>query len=176
MDKLILVQPTEADAEKLEAYRAEFPAGRLQVTADPDRIPGMDGMEEFESVSDWISYMKTMEGKISWYMTVREKDRKVVGMIAMRHSLEYDDDDEDFASHIGYSIRPSEQRKGYAKEQLRLCLQKAKEAGLETVRLVCRDINIGSGKTILANGGVYLDSIYGEESGLTIDRYDIRLS
>ena len=51
---------------------------------------------------------------------------------------------------------------------------KAREMGIGTVRLVCCDRNTGSIRTILANGGVYVDSVYGEESGLTVNRYDIR--
>ena len=53
---------------------------------------------------------------------------------------------------------------------------KAKEMGLDKVRIVCRDINIGSNKTILANSGVYVDMIHGEVSGMNINRYDIPLS
>ena len=116
-----------------------------------------------------------MSGKISWYISVRKSDNRIVGALILRHSLEYDDDDPDFCSHIGYSVRPSERLKGDAKEQLRLGLEKAKEAGLQNVRLICRDINTGSVRTILANGGRYIDSLYGEESGMTIDRYDISL-
>ena len=48
--------------------------------------------------------------------------------------------------------------------------------GLDKVRIVCRDINIGSNKTILANSGVYVDMIHGEVSGMNINRYDIPLS
>ncbi|MDE7292180.1 MAG: GNAT family N-acetyltransferase [Treponemataceae bacterium] len=108
-------------------------------------------------------------------MSVRESDGKIVGFVIFRHKLEYDDDDEEFASNFGYSVRTSERGKGYAKEQLRLGLQKAKKFGLRKVRIVCRDINIGSNKTILANGGIYVDTIRGMESGLAINRYDIRL-
>ena len=175
MRGLVFKRPTPADAEKIAEYRAEFPAGRMRVTYDPERIPGMDCLEEHGSIPSWLRFCETMEGKISWFMTVRERDGRIVGFLCLRHKLEYDDDDPEFCSHIGYSVRPSEQGKGYGKEQLRLGLEKARALGLSKVRLICRAENTASGKTILANGGVYVDTIHGEESGLNVDRYDILL-
>ena len=175
MDELMLAEPNLTYAGQIENYRAEFPRDRMQATADPDRIPGLDCLEDFDRVEDWLSFCALQRGKISWYMAVRKSDGRIVGFCCLRHRLEYDDDDPDFASHIGYSVRPSERRKGYAKEQLRLLLQKAKEAGITRVRIICRDLNEGSRRTILANGGIYIDSIRGEESGMTIERYDILL-
>ena len=173
MDEMKLVEVSEEYADRIAEYRDEFPSERMRVTYDPERIPGMDYLEDYGSVQEWLEFCKSMRDKITWYMCIRKSDGRIVGFSCLRHKLEYDDDDIDFASHIGYSVRPSERGKGYAKEQLRLVLQKAHDLGIDTVRLVCRDINEGSIRTILANGGIYMDSIYGEESGLTINRYDL---
>ena len=175
MDAFRLTGISDAFAEAIETYRAETHTGGMRVTHTPDRIPGLDGLEDFESASDWIEYTRSMAGKISWYLSVREGDNRIIGAVVLRHRLEYDDDDIDFASHIGYSIHPAERNKGYAKAQLGLALLEAKKLGLDSVRIVCRDTNTASRRTILANGGEYVDSIYGEESGMTIERYDIRL-
>lgn len=173
MSGLLLVSPTVSDISAIEAYRAEFSPDRMRVTLNENRVPGMDYLEEYDSVAAWLRFTDEMRGKISWYMTVRQRDKRLVGFICLRHRLEYDDDDPEFRSHIGYSVRPSERGKGLGAEQLRLCLQKAKEIGLKTVRIVCRDINIPSAKTILASGGRYVDTIHGEESGMNIQRYDV---
>lgn len=176
MSKLKLIKASAEYAEKILEYRAEFPAERMRVTYEPSRIPGMDYLEKYENVLEWLQFCEDMSDKITWYMAIRENDDKIVGFVVFRHKLEYDDDDIEFASNFGYSVRPSERGKGYAKEQLRIGLQKAKALGLDKVRIVCRDINIGSTKTILANGGVYVDTIHGEESGMNINRYDIQIS
>ena len=176
MDELQLVPVSLALADEIAVYRASFPADRMRVTLDPERIPGLDHLEEYADIPSWLRFCETMRGKITWYATLRKQDGKMVGALCFRHRLEYDDDDPEFASHIGYSIRPDERRKGYAREQLRLALQEAKAMGLEKVRVICRDINLGSIKTILSCGGMYVDTLHGEESGLNVNRYDIPIS
>ena len=176
MNELQLVPLSLALADESAAYRAAFPANRMRVTLDPDRIPGLDHLEEYDNIPAWLRFCETMRGKTTWYATIRKQDGKMVGALCFRHRLEYDDDDPEFCSHIGYSIRPDERRKGYAKEQLRLALQEAKALGVNKVRLICRDTNAGSVKTILSCGGVYVDTLRGEESGMIVNRYDIPIS
>lgn len=176
MSDIKLIKPSVEYAQKIADYRAEFPDERERVTYDPSRIPGMDYLEKYDNVLDWLKFCENMFDKLTWYMAFRESDSKIVGFIIFRHKLEYDDDGTEFASNIGYSICPSERGKGYAKEMLRLGLLEAKAFGLDKVRIVCCDTNIGSNKTILANGGVYVDTIHGDVSGLNVNRYDIRIN
>lgn len=70
--------------------------------------------------------------------------------------------------HIGYSIRPSERGKGYAKESLRQGLQVAKEKNIQRALVTCSTENPASRAVILANGG-QLEDIRHETERYWID-------
>ena len=70
--------------------------------------------------------------------------------------------------HIGYSIRPSERGKGYAKEALRQGLQVAKEKNIKRALVTCSTENPASRAVILANGG-QLEDIRHETERYWID-------
>lgn len=108
----------------------------------------------------------------SLYVSIRNSDNKVVGLIDLRHHINHPILKE-IGGHIGYNIRPSERRKGYGTEQLSLCLLKAKELGLDKVLVTCLNNNEGSKRIILANGGIYeRDS---KDRNKVIERYWIEL-
>jgi len=94
-------------------------------------------------------------------------------MIQIRHY--FNEYLEKYAGHIGYSVRPSERRKGYAKEMLKNVLPFCREIGLEKVLVVCIDGNIGSEKTILANGGVYESTVLEPNENRNLKRFWINL-
>ncbi|SFD11454.1 GNAT family N-acetyltransferase [Butyrivibrio sp. YAB3001] len=95
-------------------------------------------------------------------------------MIDIRHELsEYL---YNFGGNIGYSIRPSERRKGYAKEMLRLALPYCRDdLGLSKVMISCITGNEGSRKTIIANGGIYENTLHEPDEGIDLERYWISL-
>ena len=68
-----------------------------------------------------------------------------------------------YAGHIGYSIRPSERGKGYAKETLCQGLQVAKEKNIKRTLVTCSVNNPASRAVILANGGLLEDVRNGVE-------------
>ena len=65
--------------------------------------------------------------------------------------------------HIGYSIRPSERCKGYAKETLRQGWQVAKEKNIKRALVTCSVNNPASRAVIIANGGIFEDARNGVE-------------
>ena len=104
----------------------------------------------------------------SEYLLLNEKN-DIIGMVNIRHFLNERYKKE--GGHIGYSIRPTERRKGYNKISLYLSLLECEKLGLEKVLITCDDINVGSYKTIEALGGILENKINYE--GRIIRRYYI---
>jgi predicted acetyltransferase len=59
--------------------------------------------------------------------------------------------------HIGYDVRPSMRRRGYATAMLREALPIAKSLGIDPALITCRQDNVASRKVIEANGGIFDD-------------------
>ena len=105
------------------------------------------------------------------YFLIREDDNKLLGFIDLRYDFtEYL---YNFGGHIGYSIRPSERRKGYAKKMLSMALEKYRERNIDKVLICCNRSNIGSVKTIMANGGILENEVMNDDE--IIQRYWISL-
>lgn len=103
------------------------------------------------------------------YFTIRESDNKIVGMVNLRHYL--NDYLKKYGGHIGYGIRPSERRKGYAKIQLYLTLIKAHNMGIDKVMVDCISTNEGSERTIKALGGIFDEKVYEENRKVFLHNY-----
>ena len=103
------------------------------------------------------------------YFLIREDDNKIVGMIDLRLGLnEYL---RNYGGHIGYSIRPTERRKGYNKINLYLILKEAKRNNLDKVLITCADYNDGSRKTILSFDGRFEKTTFDESDNETMELY-----
>lgn len=158
MDEIKLIKPTMEYAEDIMQFRQEILDAK-----DPDAFAGCGNLEECTTAQQWIDTISLMEnqetcpeGRVSAniFIAVRTSDNKIVGVIDLRHhlgnpvlSL--------WGGHFGYIVRPSERKKGHAREMVRQNLEKCKELGLHEVMITCNRSNIASERTILANGGVF---------------------
>lgn len=107
------------------------------------------------------------------FMYVREADQRIVGMIQVRHY--FNDFLEKFGGNIGYSVRPSERRKGYAGEMLAQVLPYCRELGMEKVLITCEADNEASRRTILKNGGKYESTVKIPDEDVQLERYWIEI-
>ena len=158
MEDFILIRPTLEYASEIASYRREFldvgdsmdGCGPLRRIEDPERVP---------------SHLVPA----TQFFLVRRADQRLVGMLQVRHC--FNDYLEKYAGHIGYSVRPSERRQGYAKRMLAMALPFCWEMGLDRVLISCLDGNLASERTILANGGVYESTVFEPNSQRDLKRF-----
>ena len=92
------------------------------------------------------------EGRVPATFLIAENEGNLVGRTSIRHELN------DFllsvGGHIGYGVRPSYRRQGFATEVLRQSLAYARELGITEVLVTCLDNNEGSKRVIESHGGL----------------------
>jgi predicted acetyltransferase len=103
-----------------------------------------------------------------------DSQNQIVGTSNLR--LELTDSLKRSGGHIGYGVKPSERRKGYATKILEKTLEVAKSYGILEVLLTCDHDNIGSIKTIINNGGKLESQEFLEDKNITINRYWINMN
>ena len=103
------------------------------------------------------------------YWLYNDKTNVLLGASNLRHYLT--EDGLKLWGHIGYGIRPSERKKGYATELLRMTMTEAKKKNIDKVLLGAYIGNIGSWKVMEKCGGKLEYIFIEEETGLTVKRY-----
>ena len=174
-EKLILVKPDASYAEEIISYRREM------LLADSS-MDGCGSLRRMEDPHEWLKENETYANpetvpkdrvQSTQFVLTREEEKRILGMIQVRHY--FNEYLEKYAGHIGYSVRPTESRRGYAKRMLHESLAFCREIGLDRILVSCLRENEGSRRTILANGGIYETTVYEPRENVWLERYWIAI-
>jgi predicted acetyltransferase len=153
-----LVRPTSALFDSWASAVAEFGEGHvdgsgLQAPVTPDRATLDALIAKSELLADTSAELPadSVHNDLYWIVD----DGEVVGFVSFRHEL--NEWLREVGGHIGYAVRASRRREGYASAGLALALDRAREVGLDRVLVTCDDDNVGSYRTIERAGGVLQD-------------------
>ncbi len=168
-----LVKPSLSMEKEYIDYITEWEATEEKIVPNASK---RDSMSFKELVNKWKEYeSESMYEKglvpSSIYFLMDEY-KKIYGAIDIRHEL--NDYLLRYGGHIGYGIRPSQRRKGYASQMLTLALPIVKELGISKALITCDKNNTGSAKTIMNNGGILENEVINGDE--ITQRYWITLS
>lgn len=174
-DELLFVEPSLAYADEITAYRREMLAaessfdGCLSMKRMPDPEEYVKYCTEFANPA---RRLKENDVRVTVLLCVRKTDYKMIGCMQVHHGL--NQQMKDFTGHVGYSVRPSERRKGYATQMLAKAKDFLSSFGFSEICVSCLPGNEASRRTILANGGELLERVHLEEDNVDLERYVIR--
>lgn len=159
-DTLFLTRPSVAYVETFIDALREFHAEGNFVYQDIDQVAA--------DVSAFVAQLRNDENRelvaadrvpeTHYWLLRRDHDTDTfVARGSIRHDLT--EHLRHIGGHIGYAVRPSERRKGYGTEILRLMLPEAKRLGINPVLITCDADNVGSRKIIERNGGQFENAV-----------------
>lgn len=148
--------PELEDKSEILLYIQEHYSHNEKSLSASNMLTGMDYGQWVKKIHDNVWAADPVWGKSLTYLCYNEQD-ELVGLLNIRFDLP-----EDLVfkyGHIGYGVRPSQRRKGYASQMLKFALEKCREIGLECAVLGCYRENMGSVKTIIKNGGILVREV-----------------
>ena len=161
--KLELIVPSEQYEEEWKSIVAEMRAETPDITPYALRHQTDDYAEYLRIVRRFAAGKDIPAGKVpsEVYFLCRNGETRILGAVDIRLAL--NDYLFRIGGNIGYGVRPSERRKGYAGKMLALALDRCRELGMKRVLVSCDEDNPGSRRTIEKNGGI-LENIVDFES------------
>ena len=144
-------EPIDVSLQQIEDYKNEF-------SLNNESIHGAANLTEL-SARDWVQFVERTKHKetvspgfVTAHTFFALDNNKIIGIINARHEL--NDYLLNLGGHIGYSVRKSERRKGYAKKMLNYTSEFLFSLGLDKILITCDKNNIASKRTIKSCGGI----------------------
>ena len=175
-EEFFFVEPSMTYADEISAYREEMLAaessfdGCFSMRRMPDPKEYTDYCIEFANPS---RVLKENGARGTVLLCIRKSDNRMVGCMQVHHVL--NEQMKNITGHVGYSVRPSERRKGYATTMLAKAKDYLTVFGFSEMYISCLPENEASRRTILANSGEYLETVYLDADGVDLERYRIKL-
>jgi len=171
LELLKQVKPTKEYEKQAIEYIKEF----HQYNSEINGVGGLD--RYLEDYDGWLEKLEEDRNRIpnkekvpaETYFLVKTKDNTIVGMVNIR--LVLNEKLKKFGGNIGYSIRPTERRKGYNKVNLYLALLVCQKYGIKEVFMDCDKNNIASRRTIESLGGLLLQEYFDDENNKCVIQY-----
>ncbi|MBQ3888999.1 MAG: GNAT family N-acetyltransferase [Clostridia bacterium] len=166
-----LVRPSEEYLAQIAAFRGELltTGSRMDGCGPLRRVKSPEGFVEYCRAAEQGDLPRADMVPATQFLYVREADGTVVGMLQVRHRL-----NRRLAAcggHVGYCVRPSERRKGYATAMLAAALPYCRALGIDPV--VIFTSNEASARVVRANGGVKTGDAVDGQTGTALERFEI---
>ncbi len=169
MEKLKFIRPNKEYEKQAFEYIQEFKNYN-------SHINGAGGLAKYiGNYDEWLQKLENDRNVVpsenqvprETFMLIRESDNKLIGIINIRLAL--NKELKEYAGNIGYGIRPTERKKGYASYQLYLALKFCQEKGIDKILVTCKKENVGSSKTIQSCYGILDNELV--KNGELLQRY-----
>ncbi|MBQ4574600.1 MAG: GNAT family N-acetyltransferase [Clostridia bacterium] len=173
----LLLRPViHADLPAIYDYRAEF-------LENGDSMDGTSNLRVYNNPEEWYRFITLSAdprtcradwGPDTQYVCLRREDNRIVGMLDIRDRL--NEECLHYYGHVGYSVRCSERRKGYATEMLAMAKEICRVKGIGRMLVTCVKENEASARTIRKCGGVIENEIFDPNDHSITQRYWIETS
>lgn len=173
-NELIYVEPTMEYAEEIAAYRKEM----LEANSNFDGCFSMKRMPDVEeyvnNCINWGNPSREPDEHGAWgivLLCIRKSDHRMVGCMQVHYVLT--ERMRNYTGHVGYSVRPSERKKGYATKMLGKALDFLATLSFGKIGISCLKENEASRRTILANGGEYQETVFLPGEEVYLEKYKV---
>ncbi len=175
-EELLFVEPSMNFEKEIAAYRQEM----LDADSSFDGCFSMKRMPNIKEYVDhcieWANPRREADERGAWgnvLLAIRKSDMKMVGCMQVHNVLT--ERMKNYTGHVGYSVRPSERRKGYAKKMLAKAVDFLSSFSFEEIVVSCLPENEASKKTILSNGGEYIETVFLDEDKVYLEKFKIKI-
>lgn len=163
MEKFYFEIPSIARKDEAIDYIKEFYEYKSEINGSRGLHRYLDNYEEWldELNKDYVREKAEEKVPARTYFLVRRSDNRIVGMANIRLCL--NERLKEVGGNIGYSIRPTERKKGYNKINLYLALKICQKNGIKEALLDADKENPASWRTMESLGGVLTKEFFDDK-------------